>query len=226
MRPVFPLLLLLIAAGVAADAPALTVGDEKHRPRPVKRPDLEQRRIPYDARRRSEMAAYSRRHYGLDTYRLADPRVIVQHYTANDSVSETYETFARDDPDPEFGELPNVCAHFVVDRDGTIYQLVTMRWMCRHAVGLNYTALGIEHVGNSDAEILGNGRQLRASLRLTRWLRCRNGIFVRDVIGHNENRSSPYHRERVDRFKDQTHGDWTRASMRVYRRKLRKLGGC
>ena len=33
--------------------------------------------------------------------------------------------------------------------------------MCRHTVGLNYTSIGIEHVGLSDAEVLGNPRQLR-----------------------------------------------------------------
>ena len=33
------------------------------------------------------MAAYAQRHYGLDTWRLVDPRVIVEHYTANESFS-------------------------------------------------------------------------------------------------------------------------------------------
>ena len=48
----------------------------------------------------------------------------------------------------------------MIDTDGTIYQLVPLTTMCRHTVGLNYTAIGIEHVGTSDAEILGNPRQL------------------------------------------------------------------
>ena len=34
--------------------------------------------------------------------------------------------------------------------------------MCRHTVGLNYTAIGIEHVGSSDAQILGNAKQMAA----------------------------------------------------------------
>ena len=63
-------------------------------------------------------------------------------------------------------ELPQVCAHFVIDRDGTIYELVPPNIMCRHTVGLNWTAIGIEHVGYSDGEILRNRRQLAASLRL------------------------------------------------------------
>jgi N-acetylmuramoyl-L-alanine amidase len=74
--------------------------------------------------------------------------------------------------------------------------------------------------------VLGNRRQLRASLRLTRYLRCRFQIKLSNVIGHAESLSSPYHRERVARLRHQTHGDWDRRSMRVYRRKLGKLGAC
>jgi hypothetical protein len=95
--------------------------------------------------------------------------------------------------------------------------------MCRHTVGLNYTAIGIEHVGDSDSAVLGNRRVLRASLKLTSWLRCKYGIAVKDVIGHNESLSSPYHMERDPRVKNQTHGDMTKASMDVYRKKLAKL---
>jgi len=119
-----------------------------------------------------------------------------------------------------------VCSHFVIDRDGTIYRLVPTSIMCRHTVGLNWTAIGIEHVGYGDGDVLGDRRQLRASLRLTRWLRCRFGIGVRDVIGHAESLASPYHRERVPSLRHQTHGDWRHASMREYRRKLRRLGPC
>jgi beta-N-acetylhexosaminidase len=111
----------------------------------------------------------------------------------------------------------------VVDRDGTVFQLVSLRLMCRHTVGLNYTAIGIEHAGFNDGDLLGNRRELAASLRLTAWLKCRYGIRLSNVIGHNESLSSPYHRERVARLRTQTHGDMQRASMRVYRRKLRAL---
>ena len=92
--------------------------------------------------------------------------------------------------------------------------------MCRHTVGLNDRAIGIEHVGYSDAEILGRPAQLQASLRLTRWLQGRYGIRRRDVIGHAESLSSPYHHERVARLRSQTHGDFARPAMRRYRRKL------
>jgi N-acetylmuramoyl-L-alanine amidase len=189
-------------------------------------PAIVQRPIPFGARRKHEMAAYAERHYGIDSYRLRHPHVIVEHYTVTSTFSQAFNTFAPDVPDSELHELPGTCAHFVVDRDGTIYQLVKLSIMCRHTVGLNWTAIGIEHVGFSDGQILHDRRQLAASLKLTRWLRCRYGIAVKNVIGHSESLSSPYHRERVARLRGQTHGDWTHADMRVYRRKLAAQGGC
>src|SRR5918912_1251682 len=124
------------------------------------RPPIVTKRIPYGARRRREMAAYSRRHYGKRTWRLRHPHVIVEHYTDGHSFSSAWNYFASNVPD--LGELPGVCAHFIVDTDGTIYQLVDLRVRCRHAVGMNWTAIGVEHVGTSDREILTNRRQMRA----------------------------------------------------------------
>jgi len=205
---------------VGCGGTAATTADK---PSAVPRPHVVQRPIPFPRKRKREMAAYARRHYGIGTYRLKQPRVIVEHWTAGTSFSSAYNTFARDVPDVELHELPGVCAHFVIDSDGTIYQLVPVTIMCRHTVGLNYTAIGIEHVGTSDGAVMGRPRVLRSSLRLTRWLRCTYGIKLGDVIGHNESLSSPYHRERVRRLRTQTHGDMRRSSMRVYRRKLGRL---
>jgi len=192
-------------------------------PAPPAKPALVSKPIPFGAARRAEMAAYAQRHYGIDTWKLVRPRVIVEHYTASSTFSSAYSTFAADVADSELHELPGVCAHFVIDSDGTIYQLVSLTTMCRHTVGLNYTAIGIEHVGTSDAQILGNPRQIDASLRLTVWLMHRFGIQLRNVIGHNESRTSPYHRERYAAWRCQTHGDWTHADMEVYRRRLAAL---
>ena len=199
------------------------------RPAPAKpgsapKPAITQKPIPFPASRKSEMAAYAKRHYGIDSYKLTDPHVIVEHWTANTSFSATFAIFAPDKPDVELHELPGVCSHFVIDTDGTIYQLVPVELMCRHTVGLNYTAIGIEHVGNSDAAVLGNPRVLRSSLALTKWLRCTYAIEVSDVIGHNESLSSSFHKENVARLRSQTHGDMKKASMDVYRAKLEKLG--
>jgi N-acetylmuramoyl-L-alanine amidase len=179
--------------------------------------------IPYGAARRRQMAEYSLRHYGEDTYVLSNPRVIVEHYTETQTAQEAWNTFAPDVPDSEFHELPNTCAHFLVEGDGRIDQLVPLDVRCRHTTGLNWTAIGIENVGLSDAQILGDRAQMRASLALTRWLQCRYRIAPSNVIGHNESLSSPYHHDRVPAFQHQTHSDWNHADMNRYRAQLRRL---
>jgi beta-N-acetylhexosaminidase len=117
-------------------------------------------------------------------------------------------------------ELPGTCAHFVIDKDGTIYQLVPLTVRCRHTVGLNYTAIGIEHVGRSAAGVLQDPQQIAASVKLTRWLMARFQIGRKNVIGHAESLSSPYHHELVARLRTQTHGDWTAGEMAGYRKLL------
>jgi beta-N-acetylhexosaminidase len=208
----------------STSTPAAKPRPAKPRPatsRPVaERPAIVQRPIPFGAKRREEMRAYARRHYGLDSFRLQDPKVIVEHYTVTDTFRAAYDTFAGDVPDVELHELPGVCAHFVVDKDGTIYQLVALNNMCRHTVGLNDTAIGIEQVGRSAREILDRPAQIGAVVRLTAWLRCRYAIALRDVIGHNESLSSRYHHEDVAALRRQTHSDWTRAEMTPVRARI------
>ena len=182
--------------------------------------------IPFGPKRKREMAAYSERHYGEPTWRLRHPRTIVEHMAQVGSARGVFNTFAPDVADVELGELPNVCSHFVVADSGRIFRLVNLRTRCRHTVGLNWTSIGIEHAGYGDEDVLGDRRQLRASLRLTQWLRCKFGIPVRDVIGHAESLSSPFHRELVPSLRHQTHGDWRHSSMRAYRRALAGHGPC
>ena len=183
------------------------------------RPPVEQWPIPFTEARKRETAEYARRHYGTPAIEL-DPKVIVEHYTVTPTAQGVYELFARDKPDVELHELPGLCSHFLIDRDGTIYQLVSLRLICRHTVGLNDVAIGIEHVGGSDGEVLENRDQFESSLKLTAWLRCRFGIPTKDVIGHAESLSSPYHHEDVASLRTQTHEDFQPASMDRYRDKL------
>jgi N-acetylmuramoyl-L-alanine amidase len=213
--------LALTTAPATGSTPAPTLAQLK--PRIVWDP------IPFGAKRKAEMVAYVRLHYGRfmrPTWRLIDPHVIVIHYTAGPTFQSAWNTFANDVPDSELHELPADCAHFVIDTDGTIYQLVSLGTMCRHTVGLNWTAIGIENVGFSDAQVMDNPRQMSADLHLVRWLRCRFHIETGNVIGHNESLSSPYHREDVVALRDQTHSDFNHADMQVYRQRLRALGGC
>src|SRR5437867_413592 len=173
---------------------------------PIPMPAVVQDLIPFPESRKEETRAYAQEHYGLDTFELVDPQVIVEHFTANDLFPPVFNTFAADSP--HLGELPGTCAHFVIEKDGTIHQLVPTDIMCRHTVGLNWTAIGIEMVGRSDQEILGNTAELNAALRLTMWLMQRFDIQLRNVIGHNESLTSPFHMDLVSSLKCQTHRDW------------------
>jgi N-acetylmuramoyl-L-alanine amidase len=190
------------------------------------KPEIHKMLIPFPQHRKREMAAYSKHHYGQYKWRLNDPKLIVEHYAAAGSISAIFNTFKTDQPDVEFHELPNVCSHFAVSATGAIYKFVPVSIRCRHVVGLNHVAIGIEHVGFSDQDILGRSAQLNASLQLTQWLRCRFGLPVDQVIGHNESLSSPFYKELDPRFRGQTHGDWNHADMETYRGDLAKLGAC
>jgi N-acetylmuramoyl-L-alanine amidase len=187
----------------------------------VPRPRVVSKPIPFPDSRKQEMLAYAKRHYDLNTYRLISPLVVVEHFTASSTFGPVFNTFAADTP--HLGELPGTCAHFVIDTDGTIFQLVPLTLMCRHTVGLNYTAIGIEMVGQSDQDILGSPRELTSALTLTLWLMHRFHIQLRNVIGHNESLTSPFRRELVGSLRCQTHQDWNHKDMEIFRRRLARL---
>jgi beta-N-acetylhexosaminidase len=206
---------LLVAVVVAAPSAAGAISPGELRP------PIVAKRIPFGTRRERQTAAYSRRHYGKRTWRLTDPHVIVEHYTDGTSFDSAWNYFATNER--HMGEMPGVCAHFVVDTDGTIYQLVNLAKRCRHAIGMNWTAIGIEMVGTSDRQILHRHPQIRAALRLTLWLMARTGINVGNVIGHAETLESPYHHELYPSWRCQTHADWQRPDMNRFRHRLRRL---
>jgi N-acetylmuramoyl-L-alanine amidase len=186
------------------------------------KPHIVWKPVPFGAKRLAETAVYAKKHYGIDSHVL-NPRAIVEHVTATSTFSSVWNGFAADVPDAELHELPGTCAHFVIDTDGTIYQLVRTNVICRHTVGLNWAAIGIEHVGTSDAQVLGDAAQMRSSLALTTWLMWKYKIPLKNVIGHNESLTSPLHKELYAPWRCQTHGDWQHADMVVYRAKLAAL---
>jgi len=89
------------------------------------------------------MAAYSLRHYGQATIVLR-PHVIVIHFTAGPSYESAHSVFVQDAPNT--GELPGVVSHFVIDKDGTIYQQLPTDLRGRHAIGLKYKVWRLWHL--------------------------------------------------------------------------------
>lgn len=214
-------LLLVAPSQVWGDPGAPAPTDAAPRVRSIAKPDITMKLIPFGAQRKAETAAYAKRHYGLDTWHLNDPKVIVEHYTDSTTFDSAYNTFLSDTK--HLGELPGVCAHFIVDTDGTIYEVVKPGIICRHTIGLNWTAIGIEHVGTSDRQVMSDARQMKASLHLTVWLMQTYGISIGNVIGHSESLTSPLYKERVPSYQCQTHSDWSHKHMTVYRLRVKRI---
>ncbi len=180
--------------------------------------------IPYGPVRQAQMAAYAKRHYGVESATLR-PKVIVLHFTDGGSWQGARNTFAADAPD--LGELPGTCSHYVIDQAGVVHQLVPLTLMCRHTVGLNATAIGIEFVQNTaghdshwaDQQILDRGDQLAAGLALVRRLQQRYHISDDNVIGHAMANRSPFFHD-LEGWRN-THTDWLAQDVAVFRERLR-----
>lgn len=170
------------------------------------------------------MAGYAYRHYGVRSFRL-HPKLIVLHFTDSGPGSYPGVHALFNANAPNGGELPGVCAHYVVDQDGTIYQQVPLDIMCRHAIGVNDRAIGIEMIQQqgisshwADQQILHRRPQIRSVLRLVRWLKARFHIANRNVIGHSMANDSPFFHDLEGWRND--HTDWQREDVIELRRRL------
>jgi N-acetylmuramoyl-L-alanine amidase len=117
-----------------------------------------------------------------------NPKIIVLHWTAIPDLESSFRAFnsvklpgAREDIQ-EAGAL-NVSAHFLVDRDGTIYRLMPETTMARHVIGLNHVAIGVENVGGTKETPLTEA-QLNANIGLVKYLDEKYNIEY--LLGHYE----------------------------------------
>ena len=138
-------------------------------------PPIVSRPIRFDEERRELTRQYIHRHYGLKVNTIAIvPRAIVVHWTGSPSLEGIWSGFDRvrlrtSRKHLQRGGALNVSAHFLVGRDGTIYQLMPTRWMARHCIGLNFDSIGIENVGDGSRHPL-TAKQLSANAALIRHL--------------------------------------------------------
>ena len=114
--------------------------------------------------------------------------MVVVHWTVIPTLEQTFAAFdpaelpAARDGIRSGGQL-NVSSQFVIDRDGTIYQLLPETYMARHTIGLNYTAIGIENIADGN-DLPMTDAQLSANARLIRYLAGKYPIEF--VLGHSE----------------------------------------
>ncbi|HTH56631.1 MAG TPA: peptidoglycan recognition family protein [Cyclobacteriaceae bacterium] len=130
---------------------------------------------------------YCEENYGEQTYRLASPKMIVVHYTVIPTLDKTLNYFKRDSIEgartiSRFSAL-NVGIHYVVDRDGKIYNLLPDNIVARHVIGFNHVALGIENVAKDSTDL--TDLQLKSNVALIRFLR-RKYSTIQYLIGHEE----------------------------------------
>lgn len=114
--------------------------------------------------------------------RHQNPSAIVIHSTESPSLASTINTFR--------GSVDKTSAHYVIDRDGKIYQMVPEGMRANHAgksvwngqVGCNDMSIGIEIQRGA-----GQGytpEQIASLMALTKDIQQRRGILPENTIGH------------------------------------------
>ena len=195
------------------DAPAVTIVDAP---------------MAWSTEREQLTLDYRRRHSDeAATDLVIEPHAIVLHYTGGSSAKSTRGYFDNPTIEASRKELAragkvNVSAHFVVDRDGTIYQLQPVTRFARHCIGLNHIAIGIENAGD-EAKYPLTEAQVAADAALIRQLASQHKIT--HLLGHHEvmgMRDSALYIERDPKYKNDK-GDPGRAFMAKVRERVADL---
>jgi N-acetylmuramoyl-L-alanine amidase len=76
-----------------------------------------------------------------------------------------------------------VSAHYVIDRNGDIYQMVSDSDRSNHCMGANQNSIGIEHVASETDSL--TAAQAVASVALIRWLLQQYHIPRTNIFGHD-----------------------------------------
>ncbi|WP_373036525.1 glycoside hydrolase family 3 N-terminal domain-containing protein [Sulfurimonas sp.] len=150
------------------------------------------RPIDFGQKRIDMTKTYIKQHYGLNAKDITiDPKIIVLHWTAVMDFEDSFKRLKGNTLYSDRGDIAdagalNVSSHFLVARDGTIYQLMRDNFMARHVIGLNYSSIGVENVGGE-----GNIKddltpaQLDANIRLVKYLKEKYPN-IEYLIGHHE----------------------------------------
>lgn len=117
-----------------------------------------QKPISFSTTRQALTLEYIQKHYDpkATSIQIA-PVMIVVHWTATSSLQGTWNGFNNPiltgRADIAAGGKLNTSAHYLVDRDGTAYQLMPLNIMARHVIGLNRRAIGIENIGSRTTQL-------------------------------------------------------------------------
>jgi len=155
--------------------------------------EIKQTPIYFGEKRIELTKEYIKSHYNLDVKDIKIvPKIILVHYTAINDFKRslnrfTSETLPTDRPDISKASALNVSTHFMIQRDGTIHQLMPLDIMARHVIGLNYSSIGIENVGGEGFIDNLTLEQLTSNILLIKWLKKKIPT-LEYVVGHHEYR--------------------------------------
>ena len=144
--------------------------------------------INYSKERTELSIEYLKNRHGItQSTPVIKPVMIVLHFTDGGTIKSIHDYF--NSPTIEDSRsinkrvsALNVGSQFLIDRDGKIYQLMPDNYLARHAIGLNYCAIGVENIG-SDKNPLTE-EQVIANASLVRHLTKKYKIEY--LIGHSE----------------------------------------
>lgn len=126
-----------------------------------------------------QIQAYSKRHYGEDTWKL-QPTCIVLHYTAGKTFPWNLvdtSTFAN--------EAPGLASHYVID--GTrVWELLPPTVRSRGAYGINHRAINIEMVAADAADLASRPQTLKTCAALCRVLMTQFNIPREKIYSHQD----------------------------------------
>ncbi|NQY86160.1 MAG: N-acetylmuramoyl-L-alanine amidase [Colwellia sp.] len=162
----------------------------------IKKPNITQAPIIWDEQRKQLSLEYLEEHYGIvKDAPTIDPKMVVVHWTVLPTLAMTLKAF-HPSLLPSYrssissASALNVSSQFVIDRDGSIYQLLPETTMARHVIGLNHTAIGIENIADGK-NLPMTEKQLAANTALITYLAAKYKIEY--VLGHSEYQAFRYH---------------------------------
>ena len=127
------------------------------------------------------------RHNLVQTTPIIVPKFIILHYTAGGTLQSNFNYFNNEtiESSREFNKNQstlNVSAHYLIERNGDIYNLIRDTLFARHTIGLNYCSIGIENIGSkskplTEAQVKSNAMLIRRLCKLYQ---------IQFVIGHSE----------------------------------------
>jgi hypothetical protein len=134
-----------------------------------------------------EYAEYFQSHYNDSSLDLK-PKMIALHYSGTSDFNTLWWTYVNGNNYPAGSEkkFGHLSTHFVVDKDGTIYQLMPLERRARGTYGVNHVAISIEIIGRNENELLSNHKQMKVAFALIKWLAKKYKISASGILAHTE----------------------------------------